>query len=93
MNQTLSYLTDEEVRRFTPADEENGFGSLRTGKGHLPLKAMDVQATLEGLLAHIELSQTFVNTYDEPLEATYIFPLPDRAAVTKFRGILERHPP
>src|SRR5204862_592298 len=29
--------------------------------------------------------QTFVNTHAEPLEATYIFPLPDRAAVTSFR--------
>ena len=29
--------------------------------------------------------QTFVNAFDEPLEATYIFPLPDRAAVTRFR--------
>ena len=29
--------------------------------------------------------QTFVNATDEPLEATYIFPLPDRAAVTEFR--------
>ena len=29
--------------------------------------------------------QTFVNATDEPLEATYIFPLPDRAAVTDFR--------
>ncbi len=29
--------------------------------------------------------QTFVNALDEPLEAAYIFPLPDRAAVTRFR--------
>ena len=29
--------------------------------------------------------QTFVNATGEPLEATYIFPLPDRAAVTDFR--------
>ena len=33
----------------------------------------------------VTLQQTFVNTHDEPLEATYIFPLPDRAAVTRFR--------
>jgi Ca-activated chloride channel family protein len=29
--------------------------------------------------------QAFINALDEPLEATYIFPLPDRAAVTAFR--------
>src|SRR4029077_9171448 len=31
------------------------------------------------------VEQTFVNTHAEPLEATYVFPLPDRAAVTSFR--------
>ncbi|MEJ7639433.1 MAG: VIT domain-containing protein [Singulisphaera sp.] len=33
----------------------------------------------------VVLRQTFVNATGEPLEATYIFPLPDRAAVTGFR--------
>src|SRR5262249_4538509 len=42
-------------------------------------------ARLSGLLAETSVRQTFVNTHAEPLEATYIFPLPDRAAVTSFR--------
>src|SRR4051812_22079483 len=85
MSTSLSMLSEPEITRCIPADEEGGFGSLATARGHLPLKAMDVQVTLEGLLGQVELSQTFVNTFDEPLEATYIFPLPDRAAVTRFR--------
>jgi Ca-activated chloride channel family protein len=85
MTNPLPILTDEEVRRCVPADDEAGFGSLATARGPLPLKAMAVEATLEGLLAQVALCQTFVNTLDEPLEATYIFPLPDRAAVTHFR--------
>src|SRR5947208_4823818 len=46
---------------------------------------MDVQARIDGLLGQVDLRQTFVNTIGEPLEATYVFPLPDRAAVTRFR--------
>lgn len=85
MNSSLSLLSEEEISRCIPPDEEGSFGSLATPRGHLPLRAMDVQVTLEALLGQVELSQTFVNTFDEPLEATYIFPLPDRAAVTRFR--------
>jgi Ca-activated chloride channel family protein len=67
------------------AEDEPGFGSLRTGKGALPLEAMDVRGRIDGLLARVVVRQTFVNAFDEPLEASYIFPMPDRAAVTQFR--------
>src|SRR5689334_17334561 len=85
MIQPLPTLTDDEVRGALPPHEEAGFGALTTAQGPLPLKAMDIRATLDGLLAEMEVRQTFVNTHAEPLEATYIFPLPDRAAVTRFR--------
>jgi Ca-activated chloride channel family protein len=85
MIESLAPLTDEEVQRRIPTDDEAGFGSLATERGHLPLLAMDVQARIDGLFAQVDLCQTFVNTIGEPLEATYIFPLPDRAAVTRFR--------
>ena len=83
--QTLPLLSDDEISRCIPVEEEPGFGSLATDQGHLPLKAMQVKAQIEGLLAHATVCQTFVNTLDEPIEATYIFPLPDRMAVTQFR--------
>jgi Ca-activated chloride channel family protein len=83
---TLPILSDQEVVRIVPEpDPDSGFGSLATEKGHLPLHAMDVRADIDGLVSHVTLTQTFVNTLGEPLEATYIFPLPDRAAVTSFR--------
>jgi Ca-activated chloride channel family protein len=85
MNPPLPILTDEELRRLPSAVEDSGFGSLQTPRGHLPLKALNVQARIDGLLVRLELRQTFVNNLGEPLEATYIFPLPDRAAVTRFR--------
>jgi Ca-activated chloride channel homolog len=64
---------------------DDGFGALSTAKGNLPLEKLDVRLSTTGLAIHTELTQTFRNPYDEPLEATYIFPLPDRAAVTSLR--------
>ncbi|HWG26194.1 VIT domain-containing protein [Actinospica sp.] len=63
-------------------EESAGLGALRTERGNLPLHRLDVRADITGLSSAIRLTQGFRNTFDGPLEATYIFPLPDRAAVT-----------
>ncbi|MCW5951684.1 MAG: VWA domain-containing protein, partial [Propionibacteriaceae bacterium] len=65
---------------FTP-DPEAGLGVLATERGNLPLRAIDAQVTITGLVSRTELTQAFGNPHTMPLEATYIFPLPDRAAV------------
>ncbi len=85
MNHTVPILTDDEVRMSVPPGDEAGVGALSTNKGLLPLRAVDVRTRIDGLAAKTVLTETFVNTQSEPLEATYIFPLPDRAAVTHFR--------
>ncbi|HTV69007.1 MAG TPA: VIT domain-containing protein, partial [Rhizobiaceae bacterium] len=85
MKKSLPEMLDDEIKHCPSADEESGFGALTTEKGCLPLKSMDVLARIDGLIARTMLTQTFVNTHAEALEATYIFPLPDRAAVTHFR--------
>ncbi|NEP49189.1 MAG: VWA domain-containing protein, partial [Moorea sp. SIO3C2] len=46
-----------------------------------PLKHTDVYAKITGHLSRVEVTQTFDNPFREPLEAVYIFPLPDEAAV------------
>ncbi|WP_436519999.1 VIT domain-containing protein [Actinoplanes sp. HUAS TT8] len=70
-----------ELERL-PRLPEAGFGSMRTGSGNLPLDRLDVSAAINGLVARTEVTAEFVNTHDTALEATYVFPLPDRAAVT-----------
>src|SRR4029453_6459629 len=67
--------------------DEGGLGCLRTEHGNLPLAAIDVKADGTGLVYRVELTQRFVNTNPLPLEATYVSPLPDRAAVTGMRMI------
>ncbi|MEU4561186.1 VIT domain-containing protein [Actinoplanes sp. NPDC023936] len=59
-----------------------GLGTLRTDRGNLPLDVLDVRASISGLVVRTEVTTEFVNTHDTALEATYVFPLPDRAAVT-----------
>ena len=68
-----------------PAQPDAGLGALSTGRGNLPLEAVDVRAAITGLAAGVEVTQGYRNPFDEPLEATYVFPLPDRAAVTGLR--------
>ena len=67
------------------ADPDAGLGALATSRGNLPLEAVDVRAAIVGTAASVELTQGFRNPFDVALEATYIFPLPDRAAVTAMR--------
>jgi Ca-activated chloride channel family protein len=85
MTRPLVPLLEENETTAQPQGDDAGFGSLSTSRGHLPLEALSVRGRIDGLLAQVELAQTFRNAFDEPLEATYIFPLPDRTAVSAFR--------
>src|SRR5262245_41609868 len=80
----MMMLPDVQVdtREPRPGGRENGLGALQTDRGNLPLESVDAAVQITGLLGRIELTQEFRNPHDVPLEATYIFPLPDRAAVT-----------
>jgi Ca-activated chloride channel family protein len=62
-----------------------GWGALDTALGRLPLAAVDLDVRVMGLAMTTEVRQVFVNHHATPLEATYVFPLPDRAAVQRFR--------
>ncbi len=84
MTTTLTVMTPEECHRCCIPLPEAGFGALETESGRLPLQAMSVEAAVTGLHVSLVLRQTFANVFRTPLEATYIFPLPDRAAVTRF---------
>lgn len=84
MTPQITTMPAPEIQQL-PAGEDAGLGTMRTERGNLPLETLDVHARITGLLAHTELTQGFHNPYDQPLEATYVFPLPDRAAVTGMR--------
>ena len=82
----IRMLTNDELASVPGG--EAGFGTLETEKGCLPLVALDLDVQIDGLTAHGTVSQCFKNVFAGPLEATYIFPLPPRAAVIGFRMIV-----
>jgi Ca-activated chloride channel homolog len=82
MTWQVDLMTETEALHYTPPVEDEGLGALRTERGNLPLESIRLQARITGLAARLDLAQGFHNPYDQPLEATFVFPLPDRAAVT-----------
>jgi Ca-activated chloride channel family protein len=85
MSHAIPMITDDEMNVLNRGCEPGGFGSLRTERGLLPLVEMRVDTRIVGLAYTVTLEQTFQSAISEPMEATYIFPLPDRAGVTRFR--------
>jgi len=64
-----------------------------------PLKHTGVKAEISGFLARVEVTQEFVNEGTDKIEAVYVFPLPQNAAVNDMtmhvgtrlvRGIIKR---
>ncbi|MFD4636854.1 VIT domain-containing protein [Lentzea sp. NPDC058436] len=82
MTISVAPMKAAEADRIGRTTEDAGVGALRTEQGNLPLEALDVRAVVTGLVGRVVLTAGFVNTHDTALEATYVFPLPDRAAVT-----------
>lgn len=88
---------DEEVWVIARSEREPEERSDAPGTGALmaripgkeekvavPLKHTDVQAHLSAYIASVNVTQKFHNPYDEKIEASYVFPLPQNAAVNEF---------
>ena len=50
----------------------------------LPLKHTAVSAKLAGYIGTVDVTQQFENPFDEKIEAVYMFPLPEKAAISEF---------
>ncbi len=70
-----------------PNREDIRSGELRVASPDLldvqsfPLEHTEVHAEIAGNVARVEVIQHFHNPYDKKIEAVYVFPLPNRAAV------------
>ncbi len=53
-----------------------------------PLKHTEVAAQISGNVSRVLVTQTFENPFTKPLEAIYIFPLPDEAAVDEMEIVI-----
>ncbi|HCC48016.1 MAG TPA: trypsin [Elusimicrobia bacterium] len=68
--------------------QDLGEGSMQVaGAGSvpriLPLKHTEVKAEISGFVAEVRVTQVFTNPADAPIEAVYVFPLPENAAVNE----------
>jgi Ca-activated chloride channel family protein len=50
----------------------------------VPLKHTDVKASIAGYIATVDVTQQYENPFDAKIEAVYVFPLPENAAVNEF---------
>jgi len=80
-------LTQKAIKPMnTVSDKNQQLGGLyvQSPQGEqlvFPLKHTEVLAKVAGNLSRVEVIQSFENPFTQPLEAVYIFPLPDEAAV------------
>ncbi|AFZ17660.1 protein kinase domain-containing protein [Allocoleopsis franciscana] len=75
----VSEPVQEEERQ--PSKPGGLFATVNGQKQVFPLKHTEVMGKVSGNVSRVEVTQTFQNPFKDPLEATYVFPLPDDAAV------------
>ncbi|XP_065198502.1 protein mono-ADP-ribosyltransferase PARP4-like isoform X2 [Sycon ciliatum] len=61
---------------------------LRAGGVSVPLRSVHVRAKLLDLAAEVVVMQEYYNEGDKPIEAKYVFPLDDSAAVCGFEAFI-----
>lgn len=77
--------TDHNDMLAPPLPREWG---LITDDGPVPLESVALTGTVTGLAASLTMVQTFRNDRSTPIEAVYVFPLPDHFAVTGLTAVL-----
>jgi Ca-activated chloride channel homolog len=85
--QFVAAAQEEGLRPLTPGEAESGTLLMRVDDGLVaaPLLRTAVRMQLTGLINRVTLRQQFNNATDEWMEAIYVFPLPDNAAVDHLR--------
>lgn len=71
-----------ELFENVEALEAAGIGALSAGGSNLPLRRLAIRSRVSGIACQTTIAQVFANPHREFVEATYIFPLPGRFAVT-----------
>ncbi|PAA68613.1 hypothetical protein BOX15_Mlig032305g1, partial [Macrostomum lignano] len=86
--------SDDEVEDLTDLElniriADQKFGLLSDSGGPpMPLRSVHVRANLVDLVAQVVLLQEFFNTGSSPVEARYVFPLSEGAAVCGFEAYI-----
>ena len=76
----LSFALSIQAQKVTQGELE-AVGAGGKSIGLVPLKHTDVKAEISGFLSRVRVVQEFENNFTEKIEAVYVFPLPQTAAV------------
>lgn len=82
--------TNGRVLPINPTAQDIGAGALCCVVPNeprvipVPLQHTDVNASIAGYIGSVNVKQQYHNPFDVKIEATYVFPLPDDAAVNDF---------
>lgn len=76
----LFYALNIQAQTVTQGGLE-AVGANGKSLGACPLKQTIVQAEISGFLSRVKVTQEFENNFSEKIEAVYVFPLPNNAAV------------
>ncbi len=92
----IARTDDQRAAPAHPNDEAPRSGSMMTRVDDqpvpVPLQHTDVHASIISTIAAVDVTQRFVNPFAGKIEAVYIFPLPENAAVSEFvMSIGDRH--
>ena len=55
----------------------------------VPLAKVHVDVRVVNFIAEVRLTQEYVNREDRPIEATYLFPVEEEAAVVEFEALVD----
>ena len=64
-------------------------GLFTTAEVPIPLTGVSVDAEISKLCARVSIAQRFVNRESQPIEAVYVFPLDEGAAVCGFEAMID----
>jgi Ca-activated chloride channel family protein len=67
-----------------PDDDRDARTSRTERSVPIPLKHTAVDARIDGYISTVRVTQQFENPFSEKIEALYVFPLPENAAVSDF---------
>ncbi len=77
----MNSTSTAETKQNSGSPKLGGLYIQSGSQEQFPLKHTDVKAKIAGNVSRVEVTQTFENSFKEALEAVYVFPLPDQAAV------------
>lgn len=65
------------------------FGLVGTDRSPIPLESIKVVATVRGFTARVQASMQYVNNDNNPVEAMFVLPVEDKAAVCGFEATVD----